>query len=234
MAYAIGLKTRQPLCRIDLARHPAKRDLLVDVLCRAFDRDPHINWIVRQDTRRDDALRQLFRLLLTELMGRDGEVIASTDLKAVAIWFPPSAWNLDWLTQARLGMRFAAISGWKNLPGRAYGLNAMESKHPASPHYFLQTIGVDPSVQGEGYGAALLTAVLQRGDAAGRPIYLETGNPDNVRFYGKYGFRVVAETALRRGPTLFQMIRPAAFENQRAPLPRGIRIPLRPSLGEAW
>lgn len=179
---------------------------LTETLSLAFDSDAHINWIVRQDAQREAAMRKLFDLLLGDL-GKQAEIFAATDLKAAAIWFPPGASQLGLAAQIRVALRFASISGWKNLALRAYGLNLMEARHPKEPHYFLQTIGVDPSVQGKGYGAALLQALLSRCDEAGMAAYLETGNRANIAFYQKYGFRTISSARLPQGPMLYQMLR---------------------------
>lgn len=179
---------------------------LSETLARAFEHDAHINWIVRQDGRRGAALRELFDLLLGDL-GKGAEIFATADLRAAAIWFPPNAWKLGLPAQIRVALRFASISGWGNLALRAYGLNLMETRHPKEPHYFLQTIGVDPAAQGKGYGAALLRALLSRCDESGMAAYLETGNRANTAFYQKYGFRTVSSARLPQGPVLYQMLR---------------------------
>ena len=61
---------------------PAISSALVDVLCRAFDRDPHINWLIRQDAGRAGAMAELFQLLLTEM---GGELHATADRQSAAL-----------------------------------------------------------------------------------------------------------------------------------------------------
>jgi ribosomal protein S18 acetylase RimI-like enzyme len=201
------MPSHHSVTRIDPARDPAVIDALANMLCRAFDKDAHINWIVRQDSKRSAAFRNFFQLLLTDLLGNRGELYATSDRQAAAVWFPPQTPSLSLLSQARVGIRFAAITGWQNLPIRAYGLNQMETRHPKIPHYFLQTIGVDPDVQGHGHGSALLEVVLQRCDAEGLATYLETSNEANISFYEKHGFHVIDTAQLPKGPILWQMQR---------------------------
>jgi GNAT superfamily N-acetyltransferase len=193
--------------RLVPARDPHSLDTLVERLCRAFDRDAHINWIVRQDSKRALAFRQFFRLLLTDLLGTQGEVYATTDLQAAAIGFPPHAASLGLPSQARVARRFAEVTGWGNLLTRAYGLNRMETRHPGLPHYFLQTIGVEPDYQGLGYGTALMSTILARCDAEGIPAFLVTSNATNLGFYGRHGFKVISEYSLPHGPKLWRMLR---------------------------
>lgn len=207
MSPAAGMQSSPPIIPIQHGK-TAAADLaaLAETLARAFDEDAHINWIVRQDSQRNAALRKLFDLLLGDL-GSQAEIFATADLKAAAIWFPPGSWKLGLAAQTRVALQFAGISGWKNIAVRAYGLNLMETRHPKTPHYFLQTIGVDPQAQGKGYGAALLETLLSRCDDARVSAYLETSNPGNLGFYEKYGFRITATAQLPQGPALYQMLR---------------------------
>ncbi|MFC3613116.1 GNAT family N-acetyltransferase [Lutimaribacter marinistellae] len=57
--------------------------------------------------------------------------------------------------------------------------------------WYLSILGLDPSVQGQGKGSALLAPVLARADAAGVGCYLETFTPRNMRFYQRLGFVAV-------------------------------------------
>ncbi|NTV96859.1 MAG: GNAT family N-acetyltransferase [Thiobacillus sp.] len=193
--------------RVDTASDPALRRTLALTLSRAFADDPHFNWIVRQDKGRTEALKQLFELLLAELLGHHGTVLASADLKAAAIWFPPRGQSLGLIDQIGVAWRFVGITGWRHFPSRAYGLNRMAWRQPDQPHYFLQTLGVDPDRQGYGYGTALLRAFTRQCDADRTLAYLETSKPDNVRFYEGHGFLASGRAKLPHGPWLWQMTR---------------------------
>ncbi len=54
--------------------------------------------------------------------------------------------------------------------------------------WYLSILGVHPSMQGKGRGAALLQPVLQEADTAGVSSYLTTFSPGNIRFYEGLGF----------------------------------------------
>jgi ribosomal protein S18 acetylase RimI-like enzyme len=58
------------------------------------------------------------------------------------------------------------------------------------PHWYAMVIGVDSNAQGRGLGSLLLSPILSRADENGVPVYLETCQPGNVRFYRKHGFQV--------------------------------------------
>ena len=61
---------------------------------------------------------------------------------------------------------------------------------PVAPHWYLAVIGVDPEVQGKGYGSTLLSGLLGRADADGAPAHLECDRAESVRFYLGRGFDV--------------------------------------------
>ena len=52
----------------------------------------------------------------------------------------------------------------------------------------LDTLGVDPPVQGQGYGSALVAAILADAREAGLRVGLLTDRPQNVPFYERAGF----------------------------------------------
>lgn len=195
----------QPI-RVHPGRDATLLTRLTETLADAFAEDPHINWIVRQDARRDASRRDLFRLLLTDLLGAAGEVHATQDGQACAIWFPPGGWRLGLFRQVSIARRFIAVSGWPAAVVKAYGLNRAEKARPPGSHAFLQTIGVRSDMRGRGCGDALMRQFRQYCEHLQASGYLETANPANIAFYERHGFRIVGETGLPCGPTLFQMM----------------------------
>ena len=71
--------------------------------------------------------------------------------------------------------------------------NAWARIDPSSPHWHLGPVGVEPYLQGQGVGSALLKASCMHIDAYGATAYLETDRRANVEFYQKFGFSVVRE-----------------------------------------
>ena len=72
----------------------------------------------------------------------------------------------------------------------------VEELHPKEvpePHWYLPLLGVDPVLQGQGVGSALLKVILDRADRDGLPAYLWTAKARNVPFYQHHGFRVLTE-----------------------------------------
>jgi len=67
---------------------------------------------------------------------------------------------------------------------------------PLSQHWHLGPIGVLPSHQGLGIGSMLMERFCMEVDACLAKAYLETDLHKNVRFYEKYGFKVVSESEI--------------------------------------
>jgi len=67
---------------------------------------------------------------------------------------------------------------------------------PLSQHWHLGPIGVLPSHQGSGIGSILMERFCMEVDACLAKAYLETDLDKNVRFYEKFGFKVVSESEI--------------------------------------
>jgi ribosomal protein S18 acetylase RimI-like enzyme len=80
---------------------------------------------------------------------------------------------------------------------------AWARRDPARPHWHLGPVAVDPCFQGQGIGSAMLTAFCTHMDAYGAFSYLETDRSENVHFYQKFGFVVVAEAEVMGVPNWF-------------------------------
>jgi len=85
--------------------------------------------------------------------------------------------------------------------------DAWAQRDPSGPHWHLGPVAIEPSVQRQGIGSALLTAFCVHMDAYGAVAYLETDRRANVHFYQKFGFAVVAEADVMGVPNWF-MSRP--------------------------
>lgn len=171
---------------------------LVELLALAFDDDPIVNWFVRQDSRRHQAMRHFFDLALRRQTLPHNEVYHYEGLKGVALWAPPNRWSLSWRDQLQLAPAIVAIASWMGIPRALQGLQAMEHAHPTEPHVYLSFLCTHPDHRGEGVGTTLLTDMLRRCDRGALPVYLENTKPENEAFYRHHGFRVTGD--IRLGP----------------------------------
>jgi len=64
---------------------------------------------------------------------------------------------------------------------------------PLEQHWHLGPIGVRPTHQGSGIGSMLMERFCKEVDACLAKAYLETDLDKNVRFYEKFGFKIVSD-----------------------------------------
>ncbi len=183
-------------------------DAIVGVLCRAFDADPVTNWLLRQDAGREAAFSRFYRLSLS-LVFPYGQVFVTEGVRGVALWAPPGRWGSGWWQQVLQLPGFVRSVGLRRLPARMPHVLALEARHPRSPaHFYLFGLAVDPAMQGQGIGGALLRHVLERCDRERIPAYLESSTPRNKRLYERHGFKVTERFVLGPdGPPVWLMWR---------------------------
>jgi GNAT superfamily N-acetyltransferase len=181
---------------------------LARALARAFEDDPVMSWIFRDDSERLGRLERSFGLFLRRIWLPHQECYAVDRLFGAALWLPPDKWHLGVADQLRLLPSMISVAG-RNLPRLFAVLNMIEKKHPKSrSHYYLAVLGVEPEFQGRGFGGALIQPVLTRCDRDRIPAYLESSKRRNVVLYERHGFHVVEELKLPKdGPPLWRMWR---------------------------
>ena len=67
---------------------------------------------------------------------------------------------------------------------------------PVEQHWHLGPIGVLPSYRGLGVGTELMQRFCKEVDSCSAKAYLETDLDENVRFYKKFGFKLVSESPI--------------------------------------
>lgn len=72
-------------------------------------------------------------------------------------------------------------------------VGAWSRRDPSAPHWHLGPVAVEPAVQGRGVGRTLMADFCMRMDECAGLAYLETDKRENVCFYRRFGFSVVAE-----------------------------------------
>jgi GNAT superfamily N-acetyltransferase len=209
-----------------VVRLAARPDLphLRGVLARAFDRDPVVNWVIRQDGGREWALAWLYRLSL-DMATPLGHVYTTGDRCGVALWTPPGQLGAGQWRQAWRFPGFLRAVGLRRLPEILPPIAAMGAKHPRQPHWYLSELAVDPPAQGQGVGSALLAHRLTLCDRDGVPAYLENSNPRNTPLYERNGFRTLEEHRMGAGgpPVLLMWREPVSPSPAGPPAPPGER-----------
>jgi GNAT superfamily N-acetyltransferase len=182
-------------------------DPMVEQLCRSFADDPVMGHVFRDEHRRLPAMRAYFGTQMRADYLRWGGCYTTDDHQGSAIWGPagkPLMTGLAGIATLRPVIPYVA----KHLMTTLKLITLIESMHPHVPHWYLATLGTDPSVQGQGVGSALLRPVLDHCDREGLPAYLESSKERNVPFYARHGFVVQKEVPLPGGgPKIWTMWR---------------------------
>jgi GNAT superfamily N-acetyltransferase len=175
-----------------------------ETLGRAFQKDPLFAYFMPDASERAEKAPYIFQLLVRGAVS-NGEVYTnSPELEGVAVWLP--FLNDDMPSRRRddpAGLAVIPKIGMEVL-GRVqdYGQHSssVRTRHATFPHWFLAGFGVEPPLQGKGYGAALLRAMLARLDEEQVPCYLDTQNEKNVPMYQHFGFKVLEQGIIPNSP----------------------------------
>jgi ribosomal protein S18 acetylase RimI-like enzyme len=185
--------------------------VIASALARAFEDDPVMNYVLQGDEDMIGRLERAFTFFLRNIWLPQDECFATTRLSGAALWLPPGKWHLSPWAQLRLLPGMVWVLG-SNLPRMMSVLNLIEKKHPKEPpHHYLAVLGVEPELQGRGFGGALMQPVLSVCDRDRAGAYLESSKERNVVLYERHGFRVIEQVHLPKGgPPIWRMWRDAA------------------------
>lgn len=184
--------------------------MLAAVLARAFTDDPPMVWLLPDPATRLGRLTRMFATIIgIESLPYGGVDVACAgeEILGGAIWMPPGRW------QPRLREKIRAAPGhWRAvLTGEVRAArmgHALSRGHPKEPHWYLKSIGIDPSCQGRGAAGLLLRSRLECCDRDGQPAYLEASKPEGIPLYERFGFRRTGEVAMPPGaPVVTKMWR---------------------------
>jgi ribosomal protein S18 acetylase RimI-like enzyme len=163
-------------------------------------------WIVPPDDDRRRVMPPFFSML-TEHAFTYGEVYATADMSAVAVWFHNDVAPLpDVPDQA------ARVEAFAGPHAERFGLlgESMDKHHPHDPHHYLSFLAVLPDRQGQGLGSLLLEDHHRRLAETGVAAYLEAANARSRELYLRHGYRDIGDPMiLPDGPPMFPMWRPS-------------------------
>ena len=167
------------------------------MLARSFADDPIFAFIEPERPARVAFLEEFMAALARRSHRLATAYVTEPELAGVSLWKTPELRRLsaeqlrmtglervgEWLAPASVE-RFDAIFDAID--------EALERESP-EPVWYLGVLGVAPEWQGRGVGSRLMQPVLERADAEGLAVTLETGQPRNLPLYARHGFEVSAE-----------------------------------------
>jgi len=183
---------------------PSDYDRTVAVIMAAFVSDPFLRWLFPDAKQYFDHAPQVLRHHGGAAFDH-GWAYRTADYGGGALWLPPGVGP----DEEALGAVVEASVAAERLEDLFALFEQIGAAHPEDEHWFLPAIGVDPPLQGQGHGAALMARGLEASDAAHVATYLESSNPTNIPFYRRFGFEVIAELQSGGSPVITAMLRPA-------------------------
>ena len=181
------------------------RSIVLSTLGAAFQNDPVASFIFPDASVRRIRLPRLFAIHY-DLQEKTDARYVTTAGEAAALWRAPSHRGVSLREKVLLSLPWLAAVG--SAFRRALAVSAAsDANRPSEPHWYLDIIGCAPSMQGVGFGGAVIRAGLARADADGLASYVETANETNLGFYRAYGFVVTHRWRVPDGPTHWAMLR---------------------------
>ena len=176
-------------------------------LGRAFHDDPVMMHFLPDDATRTGKLTRVFRILLK--LGVPYKTCFTTGAyESVTLWRPPNQWHVPFTAYIANAPELLGIFGFGVFRVMST-MDMMEKIHPKEPHWYLQTIGTDPKLQGKGFGSVIMRDRLAEVDGLHLPCYLESSKDTNIPIYRSFGFEVTGEIAVPNGPKIWPMWRKA-------------------------
>jgi len=179
----------------------AERQKVVGLITLSFASDPLARWSLSEA---DRYLRVMPRWVAA-FAGNGlahGATLVVDSLEGAAMWLPPGIEpDVDTM------MRIIDENADERTADLLRVLEQMSGFHPQEPCWYLPMIGVDPVVQGRGFGALLMRHATMRCDAERAVAYLESSNPRNISLYLRHGFEVMGTIQVGSSPTVTPMIR---------------------------
>lgn len=165
---------------------------IIDILCESFYDNKSVNFVVKQDHKKDKRLRVLMEY--SYFIGENfGKIYLNDDKSACAILIDPSKKKTTFKSivwDIKLLISCIGIANVSNVMKRE---KEIKKNHPTIDFIHLWYIGVSTNNQGKGIGTSLMNEIIQDYKKKNQPIYLETSTTKNFPFYERLGFEKVAE-----------------------------------------
>lgn len=165
------------------------KKIVIDLLTSSFNNNKSVNYIIKQDDKRDWRLKELMAYSF-EMCYHYGKVLLSDDKKGCALVLLPNKKKTtirSIFLDVGLILRVIGFRNIKKAISRESKINKLQLKEDV---YYLWFIGVDPNEQHKGIGSKLLNELIQEANTQQRTICLETSTLKNIPWYEKFGFSI--------------------------------------------
>ncbi|WP_282124857.1 GNAT family N-acetyltransferase [Marinifilum flexuosum] len=160
--------------------------LLIKILTPPFSANLSVNRCVKQDDKRLQRIENQIRYI-SKISIRNNFAFVNTTKTGVVLCNLSNGKKANILDDLYFIFKVSGLKLGLQLLKREKMLKQL---HPKSDYCHLWFIGVKNSSQGSGIGTKMIKFLKQTCQEKGLPIYLETSNPDNLKFYEKNGFKL--------------------------------------------
>lgn len=183
---------------------PSEKELVIELLSKAFDSDGSVNFIIPPGTLRSWRIKKLIEYSYY-YCSSFGEVFISNDNHSCAlVLFPWKRKRTISTMLWDLGLALA-VSGPARIQRLVKRENAIRAHYPSGKYCHLWLIGTDPEKQGRGSGSVLLKEILDCFDTVNIPVILQTSADYSLRWYRKFHFELLRQVNL--GHTIYLLQR---------------------------
>lgn len=189
---------------------PQETDTAAAVLGRGMRDNPlHIQAFGSDPERRERVLIRMFEAVLRQHV-KKGSILgafSAEEMIGVCSMVSPGR------CKPTAGEKLSVVPGLVGGAGLGSTVRVLDwvgrwaRQDPAEPHWHLGPVGVERHLQGQGAGSAMLRSFCALVDSTKTMSYLETDTKENVAFYERFGFGVVAEEPVLGIPNWY-MVRP--------------------------
>ena len=166
----------------------ADYERVVGTIAAAFYDDPLWSWVFPDPEARAEQQTTMFVFYVESALPNGTDRMADDQASAAIVYRAPGRPELTEEVEARIEPFLTGALG-PHGPAVLETLERFEAAVPQGPpFYYVSFLGTHPEARGQGWGMGLLDEVCAEADAAGKPVYLESTNPDNDRRYERHGF----------------------------------------------
>jgi GNAT superfamily N-acetyltransferase len=161
---------------------------VVETIAGAFYDDPLWSWVFPDPEARRSQQSTMFGFYVESSLPGGNVLIADARASAAIVYTPPGERELTEELEAGVEPFLRETLG-SHAGAVLETLERFEGAIPEGPSfYYVSFLGTRPDSRGLGLGMALLSEVCAEADREGKPVYLESTNPDNNVRYGRQGF----------------------------------------------
>ncbi len=176
------------------ATHKDKH-LVIEILCKAFNNNQSVNYIIQQDQKRQQRIQSLMNYSF-ELCYLFGDVFLSNDKKACALIIYPDIKKVTLKTIVLDLQLILTAVGFRNIKKAMARESMINSIQHQGLKTYLWFIGVHLNHQHQGIGSMLLKEIISHSEKKSRPVYLETSTLTNLPWYQNFGFTIYHQADL--------------------------------------